>query len=367
MEKERAAVYGTSSEGYKLALFLHSMGDKVSIIDERIKTSYELSGKPPESIRQIIGEDSLYPIQPLSAALQQADKIVLAPRLKHSEEGRAEWLQRLKEIGQNLKDGSMLVNLVPLTLGGNREALTIIEDQSGLKAGKEFGYVYSPVGNSGIASNLSENLPPWVSKMLNRSKWYKSIDEAELQYIRWVLSEYVPKALDASFYKDASTQIELLSNLFLDDLAQGIYEMQLFADTLQHGDTLHHLATGSLKALQSYTHALENYLRLFSRNKGLKAIRSKVLLVWSYDLHEMKSERSRIISSLLNSLREIFGDVELWNPNEQAGEERKRIPSVERYQMIVACSKYDLNLCNTSIRRNQDQVVISASIPIRSY
>jgi hypothetical protein len=203
--------------------------------------------------------------------------------------------------------------------------------------------------------------------MLNRSKWYKSIDEAELQYIRWVLSEYVPKALDASFYKDASTQIELLSNLFLDDLAQGIYEMQLFADTLQHGDTLHHLATGSLKALQSYTHALENYLRLFSRNKGLKAIRSKVLLVWSYDLHEMKSERSRIISSLLNSLREIFGDVELWNPNEQAGEERKRIPSVERYQMIVACSKYDLNLCNTSIRRNQDQVVISASIPIRSY
>jgi hypothetical protein len=154
MEKERAAVYGTSSEGYKLALFLHSMGDKVSIIDERIKTSYELSGKPPESIRQIIGEDSLYPIQPLSAALQQADKIVLAPRLKHSEEGRAEWLQRLKEIGQNLKDGSMLVNLVPLTLGGNREALTIIEDQSGLKAGKEFGYVYSPVGNSGIASNF---------------------------------------------------------------------------------------------------------------------------------------------------------------------------------------------------------------------
>ncbi|MEM0117838.1 MAG: hypothetical protein QXV32_05270 [Conexivisphaerales archaeon] len=367
MAKERAAIYGTSSEGYRLALFLYELGDEVSIIDERIKTSYELSGKPPESIRQIIGEDSLYPIQPLSAALEQADKVVMAPRLKHSEEGRGEWLQRLKEVGQNLKQGSTLVNMVPLTLGGNREALTILEEQSGLKAGSDFAYVYSPVGNCGIASHMAAKLPSWVAKMLNRPKWYQSLDEAELQYVRWALSEYMPKALDASFYRDATVPIELSSNLFLDDLAQGIYDMQLFADTLQHGDTLHHMATGSLKALQNYTHTLESYLRIFSRNKGLKAIRSRVLLVWSYDTQEMKAERSRIIVSLLNSLREIFGDVDLWNPTEQASEERKRIPSVEKYQMIVACSKDDLNLCKTSIRRTPDQVVISASIPIQSY
>lgn len=367
MVKERAAVYGTSSEGYMMALFLHDIGDKVGIIDERIKISYELSGKPPLSIKSIIGEDSLYPIQPLSAVLQQADKIVMAPLLKNAEEGRAEWLQRLKEVGQNMKEGCFLVNMVPLALGGNRETLAILEEYSGLKPGKEFGYLYAPVGKAGIASYLADQLPEWVTKVMKKVRWLNSLDEAELEYLREAIADYIPKALQASFYKDFTVQPEMQSDLFLDDMAEGIYDMQLFADTLQHGDTLHHFASGSLKAVQNYIHTLESYLRYYSRNKGLKAIRSRVLLVWSYDTQEMKSERSRVMSSLLAALQEVFGTVDVYNPLEQSTEERKRPPYAEKYHMIVPCSKEDLRLCTENIHRTGEQAIISASVPIKSF
>lgn len=364
-ERESAAVYGTSSEGYRLALFLHSEGDRVHIIDERIKTSYELVGKPPPWIKNLMGEDSLYPIQPLSVSLQEAEKVIIAPRLRYSEEGRAEWLQRLKEIGQNMKKESTIVNLVPMTLGGNKEALAVLEEQSGLKPGSEFTYIYCPAGDSGVVASTSQAVPDWLGRAMNSPVVSSNLDEAEMLYARWALSSYTPKALDASFYRETSSNMKF-QTLFLDDLALGIYEMHLFADTLQHGDTLHHFATGSLKAVSSYIHTLESYLRSYSRNRGLKAIRSKVLIVWGFDTQEMKSERSRILSGFLNSLREIFGEVDFWNSLDQS-EEKRRIPAVEKYQMIVACSRNDLDVCRTSMRRNSGQALISASIPIQEF
>jgi hypothetical protein len=337
----------------------------VHVVDERIKTSYSLGEKPPASIRQLVGEDSLLPIEPLSSSLQAAEKIILAPRLRYSDEGRAEWLQRLKEVGQNMTEGCTLVNLVPLTLGGNRETLTILEEQSGIKAGDGFSYVYAPYGGSKVAGYTGSGAPPdWASGILGNPNWSSSVDEAELLYVRWSLATYTPKALDASFYRDPMMNFQPQSTLFLDDLSQGFYEMQLLTDTLQHGDTLHHLATGALKSVSSYAHTLESYLRLHSREKGLKAIRSRILLVWRHDSSEMKGERVRLLEMFLNSLREVFGDVDHWNPS-SGDEARARPPNIERYQMIVACSQEDLEMCRTALRRSAGQALIAASIPIR--
>ncbi|MDG6933550.1 MAG: hypothetical protein JRN68_02515 [Nitrososphaerota archaeon] len=362
--KEKTAVYGASVEGYAVALSIMKSGNEVSILDERIKTSFTLMENAPTSIRQLVGEDSLYPIRPISSVLQSSSQVILAPRLRFSEEGRAEWLQRLKEVGQNLGEQAMLVNLVPLSAGGNKEALAIIEEQSGLKPGKDFRYVYVPVGSSHVAGYLGESQPPrWFDDIFGELRWTRTIEESELEYIRWALADYIPKALAISFYKEGSTLLLDKNKLFLDDMAQGLYDMHLFSDTLPHGDTLHHFATGALKAVSNYTHTLGSYLRNYARERGLKAIRSRILLVWGHEGSEMKGERARLQGVILNSLREVFGDVDSWNPAEQP-EEKKRPPNLDRYQMIVPCSQADLKTCQAFTRSNSEQAIITASVPV---
>jgi hypothetical protein len=362
--KERASIYGATVEGYNVGLSLLREGYEVNVLDERIKTSFKLTDNAPTSIRQLVGEDSLYPIQPISSALQGSKEIILAPRLKYADEGRAEWLQRLKEIGQNLSENTTLVNMVPLSIGGNRETLMILEEQSGLTPGKEFAYTYLPAGGSGIAGYLGDTAPaPWMDKVFGGVRWSKSIEESEMQYIKWALLNYLPKVMGISFYREGGPSVIPENKIYLDDIAQGYYEMQLFSETLQHGETLYHFATGALKAVSGYTHTLGSYLRNYARERGLKAIRSKILLVWSHDKSEMKGERSKLLSLILGSLREVFGDVESWNPAEQT-DDKKRPSNLERYQMIVPCSQTDLKLCKSFMRGDTGQSIITASVPV---
>ncbi|MDG6929531.1 MAG: hypothetical protein JRN39_02540 [Nitrososphaerota archaeon] len=364
MDKQRAAVYGTSLEGYRLALALASADCEIRVVDERMKASYLLGTKPPKSVQELLGEDTLYPIQPLSAALQDADLVVVAPRLRYSDEGKAEWFQRLKEIGQNVREKVLMVNLVPMPPGGNRNALKIFSEQAGF--GQEsYSYAYLPGGSTGSAAYSGAGDPPgWLSEALGVAEWGRDLELSELLHIRSVLSSYLPKALDASLYRDPGPGTTLPSTVFLDDLADGLYELQLLADTLQHGDALQHYATGALKAASGYMKMLESYLRLHARDKGLKAIRSKILIVWGHDPMEMKGERSRLLGSLLDSLREVFGEVDTWNPD-SSEDDHRRPSSTERYQMVVACSRSDLEVCRSSIRKAPSQAIIGASVPVQ--
>ncbi|MEM0074833.1 MAG: hypothetical protein QXV84_00650 [Conexivisphaerales archaeon] len=367
MISERAAVYGTSHEGYEVAMLLSDAGYKTNIIDERMKTAYLLGKDRPRSIKELLGEDTLYPIQPLAPALTEAGLVVIAPRLRYSDEGRGEWIQRLKEVGQNISKTSIIVNFVPMTFGGNREAISIIEEQSGLKANENFTYIYAPANKKEVASYIGRpELAYFAEKILGKYNWINDIEVAETLYAKLTISKYLNKALEAAVYRDSKITTGLAGNVFLDDMADDLYEIQLFADTLPHGDTMQHYAAGSLKAVNNYLHTLESFLRLHSREKGLKAIRSRILIVWSFDSFDMKGEKPRLQNLLLNSLSEVFGEVDSWNP-EESGEERRKPPSVDKYQIIIACSKSDLRYCTENIRKNDDQSIISASIPIGTF
>lgn len=366
---DQATIYGVSDSGFFLGRKLAAAGYAVTVADESLKTAVALPSAGHYNIASLFGEDTLSPIVPLSECIYRSSVVVFAPRLKSSgAEGRAEHLMRLKEVGQSLSKGSTLVNIVPLSIQGNKSTVGILEEQSGLKAGDEFTYIYAPSLSSGIGS---------VSGLLGKAPQRKlcsalglptamvDVDSAELLYVQAALREYLDKAVQASICRDVVVAIKPEKPLFVEDLSKGLFEIQLLMEALPQGDPLLHFAAGAMRSLSGYIKTLESYIRLQIRNRGLKAIRSRLLILWTIDQFEMKAEKARLLSMLLSELREVFGEVEYWNPYDAEGGDRSRPPLAERYQVVITCSAHD-HEAYLKGRPTPGQVVIKASLPPES-
>ncbi len=188
------------------------------------------------------------------------------------------------------------------------------------------------------------------------------VDSAELTFVGHTLRRYLDKAVQASIYRDLAVTVQPANPLYIDDLSKGFFEVQLLMESLQQGDPLLHFAAGAMRSLSSYMKTLESFIRLQVRNKGLKAIRSRILVLWSIDQYEMKAEKARLLGMLLSELREVFGEVEYWNPHDPEGKDRTRPLLSERYQVVVTCSARDAELIASS-RSPPGQVVVVATLP----
>jgi hypothetical protein len=363
---EQATIYGVSDVGFAVGRRLASAGFDVTMADESLKTAVHLPKADSLILSTLFGEDTLNPIIPLSECVARSSVLVFSPKLKSSgAEGRAEQLLRLKEIGQSLSKGCTLLNVVPLSLGGNKSFLGLVEEQSGLKAGSDFTYIYAPAFSEGgfpIAGIQGKPPTKKLAAALGVSRTLTDVDSAELTFVGYTLRKYLEKAVQASIYRDLSITVLPDRTLYIDDLSKGFFEVQLLMESLQQGDPLLHFAAGAMRSLSSYMKILESFIRLQVRNKGLKAIRSRVLVLWSIDQFEMKAEKARLLSMLLAELREVFGDVEYWNPHDPEGKDRTRPLLSERYQVIVACSAHDKELLESS-RPLQGQVIVTATLP----
>jgi hypothetical protein len=363
---ELATIYGVSDVGFAVGRRLASAGFDVTIADESLKTAVHLPKADSLVLSSLFGEDTLSPIIPLSECISRSSVLIFSPKLKSSgAEGRAEQLMRLKEVGQSLSKGSTVMNVVPLSIGGNKSFLSILEEQSGLKPGVEFAYLYAPASSNGgipAAGLLGKAPSRKLCNALGIPTSPTDVDSAELIYIGHTLREYLDKAVQASIYRDLSITIQPDATLYIDDLSRGLFEVQLLMESLQQGDPLLHFAAGAMRSLSSYMKILESFIRLQVRNKGLKAIRSRILVLWSVDQYEMKAEKARLLSILLAELREVFGEVEYWNPFDPEGRERARPPLSERYQVVVVCSARDRELLEAS-RPLPGQVVVRATLP----
>jgi hypothetical protein len=363
---DQATIYGVSDVGFAAGRRLASAGFDVTVADESLKTAVHLPKAGNVIISTLFGEDVLNPIVPLSECISRSSVLVFSPKLKSSgAEGRAEQLLRLKEVGQSLSKGSIVFNFVPLSIGGNKGFLGILEEQSGLKAGAEFTYIYMPAfcdGGFPVAGIVGKSPTKKLMAALGVPLPIADVDSAELTFVGHTLRRYLDKAVQASIYRDLSVTVQPDKTLYIDDLSKGFFEVQLLMESLQQGDPLLHFAAGAMRSLSSYMKILESYIRLQVRNKGLKAIRSRILVLWSIDQFEMKAEKSRLLSMLLAELREVFGEVEYWNPHDPEGKDRSRPLLSERYQVVVACSAHDAELLASS-RPLQGQVVVVATLP----
>jgi hypothetical protein len=363
---EQATVYGVSDAGFKLGRGLASAGYLVSMVDESLKTAVRLPESGERNLASLFGEDTLSPIAPLSGTIADSSVIVFAPKLRLSgAEARAEMLLRLKEVGQNMTRGCVLLNVVPFPPGGNRGALNVLEEQSGLKPGQEFTYIYLPEsgrGDHAPAGLLGKAPPKKIWMAVGFPSVQMDVDSAELLFVQYMLRSYLDKAVQTATYRDLSVSFKPEKPIYVQDLSEGLYEVQMLTESLPQGDPLLHFAAGAMRSLSGYIKVLESFLRVQTRNKGLKAIRSKILVLWSIDQYEMKAERLRLLGLILSELREVFGEVQYWNPHDLESKERAQPPFADRYQVVVACSPHDLEEY-VKARPSAGQLVVKACVP----
>ena len=152
------AVYGLGKMGQPLAVIFASAGAKVIgvDVDERIVSMInegrtELLREPGvrDGIKRFVREGKLWATTDMVKAAQLADFIVVIVPVIVDEESKDSDLNALltvsEAIGKGLKKGSVVIIESTIPPGTTNEFVCpIIEKSSNLKAGRDFGLVYSP-------------------------------------------------------------------------------------------------------------------------------------------------------------------------------------------------------------------------------
>ena len=141
------------------------------------------------------------------------------------------------------------------------------------------------------------------------------------------------------FAQDDVTKSDLssneLNNLFLDDMINGLYDLKVLGSSFEGANTLMYLINGSIKGIDGYIKRLIDEIRTTLKKNDLKASRTKIVLSWNLDQHEMRGDKIELLQNLISRLRDYIGDVESINsPNFD-------LFHSDKTTLVVACSKSD--------------------------
>jgi hypothetical protein len=318
------AVYGLSSEGYQIASKLAAKGFEVSVIDENMGTGMvlrpEVAADYPE-LRLMIADEPLLEIRPSKECIAGSKVIFFTPKLRRGEEDlNAEVRSRLAEISKFLNPNSLIVFCLPVGIGGTKDMIDRAEHSSGLSHGKDFLFSYSPLDAGkptvfGCDRELGEHLG--VIEAAGFAMEIFTLHKAELVHAQRTISRYsnlgstfeVAKRLTQNGFESPREYRQI----YADDLSSSLYDLKLLAESLDTGDPLLILASGSLKSIESYSRFLVERTRELVRTKELKASRLKILLFTDADSLEMRGERLTLARAISEKLRDFFSDIDYLN------------------------------------------------------
>jgi hypothetical protein len=363
--KGAAAIYGLSTEGYRIASALALSGVPTTVIDENLQMGLQLKAETVESypsIAALIEEEPLLGLQPIEATISGAKYVFFAPKIRRTEaDVRGELTTRTKEVAKHLSKDSILFYNLPTSLGGNSDNLELLERVTGLVAGQDFSYVYAPICSvtetPTILGFRGSKLGMEAIKILTMAGMKPSsvstLESAELLHFKQVLERYSDFVVPLELYskmenKEIRTKFKRLpgyKQIYLDELVSGLLDLKLLAISLKTGEPLLHLATGLTRSVEGYLRYLVEEIRFVMRSRDLKASKTKVVLVWSIDRFETRGDRIQTAESLTDRLRDYVAEILNLPGNEHENPaQRDSWQSVllgGRASLIVACSNSD--------------------------
>jgi nucleotide sugar dehydrogenase len=167
----KISVIGLGKIGLPLAATYASAGHHVFGVDINPKVIESInSGGPldldepqiPEMVKLAVGSGKLIATPNFEEAVSPADVVVVVVPLILDEKSGPNYSsldQVARSVGKHLKSGSLIVFETTLPVGTTRDRLApILENESGLKAGKDFYVAYSPerVYSGRIVENLKQ-------------------------------------------------------------------------------------------------------------------------------------------------------------------------------------------------------------------
>ena len=361
----KVVIYGLSTEGYSLACQIALNGGDVQIIDESTPSAISIKqdiAKSYPSVQALKDDEPLLAMTSIDAAISKAQVLVFAPRIrKTGQDIKIEINSKFKDAVSNIKKGCNVVYGLGTGFGGNSENISLLEHVTGLKVGKNISYYYYPLSKESTikpyigSSDSKEN--ETLKKLLTNEKKFNflSLNSAEYFHAIDILKQFSSQTsiLEVcKFAKDSVTKSDLnsekLGELYLDDFIDGLFDLRSLSSSFEGASSLMYLINGSMKGLDGYIKRLIDETRLILKKNELKASRTKILLLWTLDQHEMKGEKIEKLQELETKLKDYIGDVEsISQPTD--------IFQNDKTTIVVICSKHDFDYM---IKNNKDDELI---------
>jgi len=367
----KVVVYGLSTEGYALACQMSINGADVSIIDESTASAIKLKSEIAKTYPTVasLKEDALVSMESIEAAISKAKYLFFAPTIrKTGQDIKTEINSKFKDSLSALKKNSSVIYNLPIGFGGNNENISLIEHVTGFQAGKSISYYYFPIMDLTNAPNIIGSYDVTQDKVLadmlksgKKVKKFVSLSSSEYFHAIETLSRFstLCSILEVSkFAQDDITKSDLssdeLNNLYLDDMIGGLYDLKALGSSFEGANTLMYLINGSIKGIDGYIKRLIDEIRSTLKKNDLKASRTKIVLSWSLDQHEMRGDKIELLQTLISRLRDYIGDVESYN------EPNFDLFHSDKTTIVVACSKSDFESIEKN-KKDSDLLLIKAN------
>ena len=361
----KVVIYGLSTEGYSLACQIALNGGDVHIIDESTPSAISIKqdiAKSYPSVQALKDDEPLLAMTSIDAAISTAQVLIFAPRIrKIGQDTKIEINSKFKDAVSNIKKGCNVVYGLGTGFGGNSENISLLEHVTGLKVGKNISYFYYPLSKESTiksyigSSDGGEN--DTLKKLFTNDKNFNFLTLSSSEYFHAIdilkqFSSQTSILEVCKFAKDSVTKSDLnsekLGELFLDDLINGLFDLRSLSSSFEGASSLMYLINGSMKGLDGYIKRLIDETRLILKKNELKASRTKILLLWTLDQHEMKGEKIEKLHELETKLKDYIGDVEsISQPVD--------IFQNDKTTIVVVCSKHDFDYM---MKNNKDDELI---------
>jgi hypothetical protein len=347
LQKPKVAIYGLTTEGYNLA---SKMVDKasVTIVDDTLQMAMDLSPqmlKAYRTVGQLLGEESLIGIKPISVVLSEAKVILFTPKLKKTgDESIIESTTKLRDVAKHIGKGALLVNGLPVGIGGNNDNIALIEKQTGLKVGDSLNYGYSPqrpgADSEPVASaaKIKDYVTPEEVGLRSSDE---SLTSSELTHASAVLNESASIATEIELMRKARGQKVVSPSAkerYIDDLASRLYDLTAIQSSEDVGEPLTYLAGAAMKSLDNYIRYIVDETRDLLRELQLKASKTRVVVAWTVDRYEMRADRLNTADKLEGRLKDYVTDVR----HAQVSAGREEVMDSYKHNLAVVCSSRDL-------------------------
>jgi len=373
-ESLKVAVYGLSTEGYKIASHISTKGIPVSIIDDSSGMAITLKpdiAKTYSSVTSFIQDETLLDFEPFDIAINSASFIFFTPRIRKS------WPDAKNHIGSKFQDvikhvnkDSSIINTVPAGFGVNNENITLIERRTGLSVGKNIFYHYMPVSSIsstlfepiiGTKSQVKSNLTSLLNGLYpNNMMKIVDIESAECIYCIRILRHYglMSPIFEICKFADHNFQSQIMESgsideIFLDDLVVGLFDLNTILSSLAGISPLTLLVKGNIATVENYLKHLTEQIKILLKRFELKASKTKAIISWTFDPNEMRGDRLEIISRLESRLKDYVGDVERHDSIFDFYSSEKKI-------IVLSCSKTDFEKLNKN-NPNSEIIIVKAT------
>lgn len=352
-DKPVATIYGLSTEGYSIACQIANRGMPVYVVDEATSSAIYLEPEIAMMYPDVISlreDEPLLRVQPAQTVVAKSRYLFFAPTIRRPmQDTKAEILSKFKDAVTALKKGSVVINNLPAGFGGNMETIELLEHITGFEAGSTVSYYYYPVSATRrprVIGSFDERKDATLADLLADDKpprRFVNLAASEYLYGMDIVTRFarIGSAIEVCRLADDDDTISCLSanlkDLYVDDMANGLYDLRVIKSSVEGINAISYLMNGAVKGIDGYLKRLVTLIKSVLRRNNLKTSRTRLVLLWTLDRDSMRGEKMEIRQNLANSLRDYVGEIEMLEGAENTLQ-------IDKTTIVIACTRHDAEL-----------------------